>query len=129
MYVIYDLWDEEKRIGKIRAILEHPHEQQLVEHGVEVEEIPLPESHESMIPVLFIYLDTKEMYYQYWPEPEKPPTLPETIEALQKDNADLNLTVGNIILESANDKATIASLEETVGTLLFEVAALKGGAE
>ena len=51
------------------------------------------------------------------------------VSALQQENADLNLTIGNLILESTNDKATIASPEETVGTLLFEVAALKGGAE
>ncbi|MEK4977217.1 hypothetical protein [Bacillus sp. FSL K6-6540] len=56
------------------------------------------------------------------PSPDPEPTLSEQV-------AELNLTVGNIILESANDKATIASLEDTVGTLLFEVAALKGGVE
>lgn len=57
------------------------------------------------------------------------PELPGPEPTLSEQVAELNLTVGNIILESANDKATIASLEETVGTLLFEVAALKGGAE
>lgn len=55
--------------------------------------------------------------------------LKDNQEVMQEESNELNLTIGNLILESANDKATIASLEETVGTLLFEVAALKGGAE
>lgn len=59
------------------------------------------------------------------PEPEVPqePRKPLTTEV-----DELNTTIGTLLMESANDKATIASLEDTVGTLLFEVAALKGGA-
>ncbi|WP_144869664.1 hypothetical protein [Paenibacillus sp. FSL M8-0142] len=57
-----------------------------------------------------------------YPEFQDPdPTLSEQV-------TELNQTVGNLILESANDKATIASLEDTVGSLLLEVASLKGGA-
>lgn len=39
----------------------------------------------------------------------------------------LGADLGNLLLESAMDKATILELEDTVGNLLFEVAALKGG--
>ncbi|RAR39675.1 hypothetical protein [Paenibacillus sp. MDMC362] len=93
MYVIYDIWDEQKNIGKVNSILENPHEQQLVDNGVEVEEIPLPEQHESMRPVLFINLNTKEMYYQYWSIPERPPTLPEAVIALQQENVELRQAI------------------------------------
>jgi len=56
------------------------------------------------------------------------PELPDPEPTLSQQVTELNQTVGNLILESANDKATIASLEDTVGSLLLEVAALKGGA-
>ncbi|MEC0306832.1 hypothetical protein P4H67_08695 [Paenibacillus lautus] len=40
----------------------------------------------------------------------------------------MNTTIGTLLLENANDKAMITFLEDTVGTLLFEIAELKGGA-
>lgn len=40
----------------------------------------------------------------------------------------MNTTIRTLLLENANDKAMITSLEDTVGTLLFEIAELKGGA-
>ncbi|MNH78567.1 hypothetical protein D3C73_308740 [compost metagenome] len=46
----------------------------------------------------------------------------------QKQTADLTDILGNMLMESAQDKATIADLTDTVGNLLLEVAALKGGA-
>lgn len=65
----------------------------------------------------FVYLDSTD--------PEAPPVYqPPLTEQVNE----LNTTMGNLILESANDKATIASLEDTVGSLLLEVATLKGGA-
>jgi len=41
----------------------------------------------------------------------------------------LGVDLGALLLESAQDKATILQLEDTVGNLLYEVATLKGGAE
>lgn len=35
--------------------------------------------------------------------------------------------LGTLLLESANDKATIANLEETLGNVMLELATLKGG--
>ncbi|WP_411552303.1 hypothetical protein [Paenibacillus lautus] len=57
------------------------------------------------------------------------PIMPEEAEALNTrlDTAETDL--GLLLLECTNDKATISSLEETVGNLLLEVAALKGGTE
>lgn len=40
----------------------------------------------------------------------------------------LGADLGNLLLESATDKATIMQMEDTVGNLLLEVAMLKGGA-
>ncbi|MED5017941.1 hypothetical protein P9847_11570 [Paenibacillus chibensis] len=40
----------------------------------------------------------------------------------------LGADLGNLLMESAMDKATIMQLEDTVGNLLLEVAMLKGGA-
>ncbi|WP_055105657.1 hypothetical protein [Paenibacillus ihumii] len=54
------------------------------------------------------------------PEQELP--LLEQVKSLESDLA-------NLLLENAADKATIATLEDTVGNLLLEVVALKGGAE
>lgn len=50
------------------------------------------------------------------------PSIPleEQIQQLQSD-------LGNVLLESANDKQKITSLEATVGDLLLEMAALKTG--
>ncbi|MCI1776587.1 MULTISPECIES: hypothetical protein [Paenibacillus] len=65
----------------------------------------------------FVYLDPAN------PEVPQEPRKPLSVEV-----DELNTTMGTLLLESANDKATIASLEDTVGSLLLEVAALKGGA-
>ncbi|MGC6588014.1 hypothetical protein ACPV3A_24090 [Paenibacillus sp. Dod16] len=73
-----------------------------------------------------IDLETLKPLFTYRdPEPEVPqePRKPLTTEV-----DELNTTIGTLLLDNANDKATISSLEDTVGTLLFEVAALKGGA-
>lgn len=46
---------------------------------------------------------------------------------LLQENEQLKADLGNILLESANDKFKIASLEATTGDLLMEVANLKLG--
>lgn len=50
------------------------------------------------------------------------------MKGLQGENTALNEELGSLLMQSAVDKATIVGLEETVGNLLFEVTALKGGA-
>lgn len=86
--------------------------------------VPSPQMLPEMNPSLKINLETEELFYDYY----RVDTIQDRISELSQANVELNLTIGNLVLESANDKATISSLEETVGTLLFEVAALKGGA-
>jgi len=72
--------------------------------------------------------DTGNIQFAY-PNPDDPEEQPVYRKPLTEEVDELNVTMGTLLMESANDKATISSLEETVGTLLFEVAALKGGAE
>jgi len=71
--------------------------------------------------------ETGELEFWY-PDPDDPEAPPMFRKPLTQEVDELNTTIGTILLESANDKATIASLEDTVGSLLLEVAALKGGA-
>ena len=74
-------------------------------------------------------LETETPEFSY-PEPGEDPQDPPVFrKPLTEEVEELNTTLGTLLLESANDKATIASLEDTMGTLLFEVAALKGGVE
>lgn len=71
--------------------------------------------------------DTGEIEFLF-PDPDNPEEPPVYRKPLTQEVDELNTTMGTLLLESANDKATIASLEDTVGSLLLEVAALKGGA-
>lgn len=125
MYVIYESASEQS--GRVVQVVYLPSNSDREHPGRELDdsEMIYPETISGMNSVLMINLETNKLYYDYY----VPETVESKVSGLQQENADLNLTLGNLILESANDKATIASLEETVGTLLFEVAALKGGAE
>ncbi len=111
--------------AEVTAIIYNPFPEQITDQGLYVETIPEPESHTGMVPILYVNLETKELYYHYVKAPPSPPSG----ETLAGKVDELNTTMGTLLLESANDKATIASLEDTVGSLLLEVAALKGGAE
>lgn len=110
--------------NSVQAAFTNVQPEQMVPEGIQTEEesIPRPEDIPGLSPVLMLNKVDNTLYYDY--------IAPDTVVSrLQKANAELNLTIGNLVLESANDKATIASLESTVGSLLLEVAALKGGAE
>lgn len=72
--------------------------------------------------------DTLELEF-FYRDPNDPETPQDPRKPLSEEVDELNATLGTLLMESATDKATISSLEDTVGTLLFEVAALKGGAE
>lgn len=48
--------------------------------------------------------------------------------SLEEANLQTNMDLGNLLIQNAMDKATIAELNDTIGGLLFEVATLKGGA-
>lgn len=52
MYLVYDIFEN---IGKVNAIIFNPHESQLVENGMEVEEIP--ENYAGKVPFLPIDLE------------------------------------------------------------------------
>jgi len=124
MFVIYQL--ETDKIGRVTEILFHPTSEQLGNpNGVDLGDAPMiyPDNIPGMVSVLKIHLDSG-LFYDYYVVD----SLESKVTTLQQENAELNKTIGNLILESANDKATIASLEDTVGSLLLEVAALKGGA-
>ncbi|CAM3992482.1 hypothetical protein PALA111701_31950 [Paenibacillus lactis] len=69
--------------------------------------------------------ETGEIEFLYSGNPGEPPVYRKP---LTQEVDELNTTMGTLLLENANDKATIASLEDTVGSLLLEVASLKGGA-
>ena len=77
-----------------------------------------PEIVPDLTPRLMVDLEKNELYYDYY----APETIETKVSDLQQVNAELNETIGTMLLESANDKATIDSLEDTMGTLLFEVA-------
>lgn len=125
MFVIYT--PESTDVGRVTQIMFLPTtEQKTDENGIDLGSVSMvyPDNIPGMDSVLKINLQEKVLFYDYYAIE----TLETKLSDLQKENAELNLTIGNLVLESANDKATIASLEETVGTLLLEVATLKGGA-
>lgn len=124
MYVIYEKASDKS--GQVLEVIFIPTAEDYTREGVSIDKPMIsPENIPGMESRLMINLETNDLYYDYY----APETIETKVSGLQQENADLNLTIGNLILESANDKATIASLEETMGTLLMEVAALKGGAE
>ncbi|MNJ68520.1 hypothetical protein D3C77_647760 [compost metagenome] len=114
-------------IGRVTALYYNPVEEirEMSPGGVDVDELPTRENLEGFWPVLYVDLDTNELYYNYEALPV--PIIPD--EVLSDKVMNLESDLGNLLLENAADKATIATLEDTVGNLLLEVAALKGGAE
>lgn len=78
-----------------------------------------------------IDLTTLKPLFTYPEEVEEPSVdvqpLSEKVAFLESNNEQLNTDLGNLLLQSALDTATITELSETVGGLLFEVAELKGG--
>lgn len=124
MYVTYEKVSDKS--GRVSEIIFMPTTADLAREGVSIDApITKPENVPGMVSRLMVNLETDDLYYDYY----TPETIETKVSGLQKENVELNQTIGNLILESANDKATIASLEDTVGSLLLEVAALKGGAE
>lgn len=124
MYVIYQ--EVSQTTGKVSEIIFIPSATDKERGGRDIEDglMIYPENVPGMESRLMINLENNELYYDYYAIE----TIETKVSGLQQENEELNLTIGNLVLESANDKATISSLEETMGTLLFEVAALKGGA-
>ncbi|OMF77511.1 hypothetical protein [Paenibacillus glucanolyticus] len=62
--------------------------------------------------------------------PDEYEDISDQFRKISKDDQidEMNTTIGTLLLENSNDKAMITSLEDTLGTLLFEIAELKGGA-
>ncbi|MBT2761793.1 hypothetical protein [Paenibacillus sp. ISL-20] len=109
MYVIYDQVSEVS--GVVKEIVFIPTVSNRGS-GRDIGQKPMvyPDNIPGMTSKLMINLETNDLYYDYY----APETIKNKISGLQQENADLNLTLGNLILENANDKATIASKEDTV---------------
>lgn len=62
--------------------------------------------------------------------PDEYEDISEQFRKISKDDQidEMNITIGTLLIENANDKAMITSLEDNVGALLFEIAEFKGGA-
>lgn len=85
-YVLYNIVSD--GVAKVRAIIDYPFPEQIdEENGMFVQEIPEPETHSGMIPILYMNLETKELYYHYEEAPPPPPsgeTIAGKIEALER---------------------------------------------
>ncbi|MGG3307441.1 hypothetical protein ABER23_08435 [Paenibacillus lautus] len=125
MYIIFQKVSETS--GQVQEVIFFPTDSDKTRPGRDIGDKPMvhPDNIPGMASRLMLNLETNDLYYDYY----APETIEIKVSGLQQENAELNLTIGNLVLESANDKAIISSLEETVGTLLMEVATLKGGAE
>lgn len=62
--------------------------------------------------------------------PDEYEDISEQFRKISKDDQidEMNITIGTLLIENANGKAMITSLEDNVGALLFEIAEFKGGA-
>lgn len=125
MWVTYT--NESQEVGKVTQVLFLPIEKQISNpNTIDLGQAPMihPDNIPGMEAVLKVNLQEKVLFYDYYAIE----TIENKVSELQQINNELNTTMGTLLLESANDKATIASLEDTVGSLLLEVASLKGGA-
>lgn len=121
-YVFYEPYKE--GFGTVTSIYYTVPPEELGEY-VEVEEVPSPvQLTPDLIPFQRVNLTDKTIFYEYISNG----TLESKVNGLQSENAELTEEIGNLLIQSATDKATIMGLEETVGNLLLEVASLKGGA-
>ncbi|MBS4195322.1 hypothetical protein [Lederbergia citri] len=100
-------FDEKYGLGKT--------EQELRKTGILVESIPEAEQVTGKVPVL--KYDGENLYYDYI---DAPISEDERFNQLQNE-------LGNILFESAKDKARINDLEMQQGNLLMEIALLKMG--
>lgn len=124
MYVIFN--EESPKVGDVQVVMSQVWPEQEVPNAIHTDaELTEPLDIPGMVADLKINLEDGTFFYDY----HAIDTLESRVSTLQQENAELNQTIGNLILESANDKATISNLNDTVGNLLLEVAALKGGAE
>lgn len=128
-YVTYRLFTE--NVGTVEAIYTGNYPDSLT-GGVEItSDDPELKEYPNLIAIPRIKLDTKDIYYDY----VSTNSLELRVEELKKENESLkeegnrlNEELGNLLIQNAQDKATIMGLEETMGNLLLEVASLKGGA-
>lgn len=114
-FILYEDGNE----SKARVTLIHNRPEMLPEdmlaQGIEVEELITPdETQAGKDATLFINPQSKELWYEYSERQLSPE------EQLQQE-------IGNILLESAMDKARIAELEASQGDMLIEIAMLKMG--
>ncbi|QOK28071.1 hypothetical protein IIE26_05225 [Cytobacillus oceanisediminis] len=102
-------FDEKHGLGKSKEELEA--------HGFFVEKLPVPLQEQNQEAILKGSYASKTVWFEYVP---KQLTRDEEIEQLKQD-------LGNILFESAADKAKITELEAAQGDLLMELATLKMG--
>ncbi|MFB6475786.1 hypothetical protein ACFCW7_23280 [Paenibacillus glucanolyticus] len=113
MYLVYDIFEN---IGRVTAIIFNPHESQLVENGMEVEEIPEPENYPGMVPFLHIDLESKELYYNYVKAPD-PPSKEDTIEG----------KVEKLEIENGQIKDIVEEKDRENKNAIFEIYTMLGG--
>jgi hypothetical protein len=77
---------------------------------------------EFQITIIIQSVDTEKNLISYSAVKNNPQA-----KKLLKENEQLKTELGNVLLESATDKARLAELEEQQGSLLMEIATLKMG--
>ncbi|PAQ15081.1 hypothetical protein CD798_08545 [Bacillaceae bacterium SAOS 7] len=119
MAVYLGLEKENEQRAKVVLVHYNPDQlpQEMIGNGVIVDAFEQPEVPMNKIPIVYWNYNDKKVEVEFL---DRPLTPEEITQQLQAD-------LGNVLLESANDKAKISSLEATVGDLLMEVAALKTG--
>ena len=126
-YIVYIPYSS--NIGTVQGIYTKDTPPEVKENYIDVgSDFQLPKPNkltEDLNPVMRVDLSNDTIFYDYISES----TLESKVNDLQTENKSLNTELGNLLMQSAIDNATITELGDMVGNLLFEVAAMKGGAE
>ncbi|WGT38006.1 hypothetical protein QH639_19590 [Lysinibacillus sp. 1 U-2021] len=110
--------EDDNNVGRVTSIIHDYSDfsEERIAEGVIVDSLPEPEVIDGNYAILCVNLDSKEVYYKYVDEEvvTEPVTNQELIDAL-----------GIALLENAENKLRISTLESTQGELLMEIAMLK----
>ncbi|NWL87032.1 hypothetical protein DMN77_05395 [Paenibacillus sp. 79R4] len=86
----------ENGVGRVKAIIINPYEEQMEDTGIFVDDIPVAESIEGFYPVLMARIETREPFYNYEVLSDPPIqeiTLAEKVEVLEQAIAELTLMI------------------------------------
>ncbi|EJW16891.1 hypothetical protein M5X00_17765 [Paenibacillus alvei] len=116
MYVVYK---ETSEGLSVETLYFNPTPKQMEALGIEIEgEMPQPINISGMVPVLKVDVKKAQLFYDY----EKPDTIENRVQDLQKENENLKKENAALLLQVAGIDSSSQQLTQDHATLLLQLA-------